>query len=65
MALTKSLEQKIEVLAGGQLQIRDTTVVLENGVELSRTHHRRVITMDADVSGETSRVQAIAAAAWG
>ena len=65
MALTKSLEQKIEVLADGQLQIRDTTIVLENGVELSRTHHRRVIGANADVAGETSRVQAIAAAAWG
>ena len=64
MALTKETEQKIEILADNQIQVRDTTIILEDGVELSRTHHRHVLAVGADVSAESQRVRDIAASVW-
>ena len=65
MALTKTTtNDKIEVLqlAAGYpvVQVRTATIIAEDGVEISRTFHRHVLTPDADVSGESNEVQAIA-----
>ena len=65
MALNKTVSvDRIEVLEDGQMQIRTATVVDEDGTELSRTFHRHVLAPGADTSGETQRVQDIAAATW-
>ena len=64
MAITKRLEYKEEILPNQVIQIRTTTVVEEDGVELARNHHRHVVTPGQDVSGEVQEVQAIAAALW-
>jgi hypothetical protein len=74
MALTKVVvEDRIEVLELGHLQIRTKTAVLEDGVELSSSFHRHVLApcakisgswTDTDVSGESAKVQALAAAVW-
>ena len=64
MAITKRLEYKEEILPNQTIQIRTTTVVEEDGVELARNHHRHVVTPGQDVSGEVQEVQAIAAALW-
>ena len=74
MAFSKTVvEDKIEVLHEGQLQVRTKTTVLEDGVELSSSFHRKVVVprfyngsawADTDVSGESARVQAMAAAIW-
>ncbi len=65
MALTKETKNdKIEVLqlAAGYpvVQVRTATVIAEDGVEISRTFHRHVLTPDADLSGEDADVVAIA-----
>ena len=74
MAFTKTVvEDKIEVLELGQIQVRTKTTVLEDGVELSSSFHRHAMDpcsyngsawVDTDVSGESARVQALATATW-
>ena len=64
MAITKRLEYKEEILPDQTIQIRTTTVVEENGVELARNHHRHAVHPGDDVSGEVQEVQDIAAALW-
>ena len=65
MALTKTTtNDKIEVLqlAAGYpvIQVRTATTIAEDGVEISRTFHRHVLTPDADLSAEEADVAAIA-----
>tara|TARA_Y100001938_G_scaffold101178_1_gene138272 strand:- start:1185 stop:1445 length:261 start_codon:yes stop_codon:yes gene_type:complete len=66
MAITKATaDDKIEIVGDHKhLNIRTATIVAEDGTELSRSFHRRVITPDADVSGESAEIQGIAAAVW-
>jgi len=69
MALTKtSVNDKIEILqmAGNYpvIQVRTATIIAEDGVELSRKFHRRVVMPDADLSAEDADVQAIAASVF-
>ena len=64
MAITKRLEYKEEILPNQVIQIRTTTVVEEDGVELARNHHRHVVCPGDDVTGEVAEVQAIANALW-
>ena len=74
MALTKeTVVDKIEVLEMGQVQVRTATRVKEDGAVLSSSFHRHVVVpstkasgswADTDISGEDSRVQAVANATW-
>lgn len=61
------LEKKItvdmvEVTAGNFVQVRTKTAILEDGVELSGTYHRHVVSPGDDYSNEDAKVQAICAA---
>jgi len=64
MAITKRTELKEEILPNQTIQIRTTTVVEEDGVELARSHHRHVLVPGDDVTGEAQEVQDIATALW-
>ena len=66
MALTKEIiNDKYEIVTEWKhIQVREATVVSENGTELSRTFHRKVLTPDMDVSGEPQEVQDMASALW-
>ena len=64
MAITKRLEYKEEILPNQTIQIRTTTVIEEDGVELARNHSRHVVHPGDDVTGEVAEVQAIASALW-
>jgi hypothetical protein len=80
MAITKRTEEdKIEVVGPYKsIQVRTATVIEEDNVELSRSFHRHALQCvqsvkndddtwthtDTDISGESSEVQAIAAAVW-
>ena len=64
MAITKRTELKEEILPNQVIQIRTTTVIEEDGVELGRSHHRHVVVPGQDVTGEPQEVQDIAAALW-
>ena len=64
MALTeRTAEDKIEIVGDFKhIQVRTATVIERDGVEISRSFSRHVVAPDADVSGESAEVQAIAAA---
>ena len=74
MAFSKVIvEDRIEVLELGQLQVRTKTSVLEDSVELSSSFHRHVVVpctyngsawVDTDTSAMSARVQALATATW-
>ena len=66
MAITKAItDDKLEVVGEHKaIQIRTATIVSEDGTELSRSFHRRVLHPDMDVSGESAEIQGIAAAVW-
>ena len=79
MAITKEIvEDKIEIVGEHKnIQVRTATVIKEDGVEISRSFHRKVLECvessndgsswthtDTDVSGESSEVQGIASAVW-
>jgi hypothetical protein len=64
MALTEeTVQDKIEIVGDFKhIQVRTAVVIKRDGVEISRSFSRHVVAPDADVSGESSEVQAIAAA---
>jgi hypothetical protein len=66
MALSERIEEdKIEVVGSFKsIQVRTATIIERDGVEISRSFHRHALSPDADVSGESAEVQAIAAAVW-
>ena len=80
MTITKELiEDKIEVVGEYKIiQVRTSTVIKEDGVELSRSYHRHSLECvnsvkndddtwthtDTDVSGESTEVQGIASTVW-
>ena len=65
MALTKSTKtDRIEVLERGQLQVRTATTIDEDGVAVAESYHRHVLVPGDDTSGESQRVQDVAAAVW-
>ena len=75
MALTETKDNdKIEVVNHWNIQVREATIIKKDGVELTRTFHRKVLQpgtlddsdnlVDTDLSGEDSDVKAIAEAAW-
>ena len=74
MAFSKVVvEDVIEVLELGNIQVRTKTVVLEDDVELSSSFHRHTVVpcayngsawVDTDTSAMSARVQALATATW-
>jgi len=76
MALTKTTEEdKIEVVGEYKaVQIRTATIVKEDGKELSRSFHRRVLhpgtldssdnLVDTDVSAESAEIKGITSSVW-
>ena len=79
MALTKeTIEDKIEIVGEHKnIQVRTATVIKEDGVEITRSFHRKVLDCvtssydgsswthtDTDITGESAEVQAICNAVW-
>jgi len=60
----KFFVDRIEILEDGQIQVRRTTVILRDGIEISRTYHRHVLEPGALLDGEDMRVITIAKAIW-
>jgi hypothetical protein len=61
MALAERTEQdKIEVVGSFKhVQVRTATVIERDGTEISRGYSRHVVAPDADITGESTEVQAI------
>ena len=75
MALTSTLENdKIEIVGKWNIQIRSAKIIKEDGVELTRSFSRKVLTpgtldaddklIETDLSSEDADVKAVAEAAW-
>ena len=62
MALTEqTVQDKIEIVGDYKIiHIRSSTIIKRDGVEISRSFSRHVVTPDADVSGESDDVKALA-----
>tara|TARA_B100000287_G_scaffold351700_1_gene340913 strand:+ start:644 stop:928 length:285 start_codon:yes stop_codon:yes gene_type:complete len=76
MALTKTVEEdKIEIVGQYKIiQIREATVIKEDGTEISRNFHRDSIApgtldasdnlVDTNISSRSTEVQAVCNAVW-
>ena len=66
MALTKEVQyDKTEIVGDHKaVQCREATIIKEDGVEISRSFHRHVLTPDADISGEPQETQDVCNAVW-
>ena len=62
MALTEEIVQdKIEIVGDYKhIQVRTATIIKKDGVEISRSFHRHVVSPNSDVSGESDDVKALA-----
>ena len=74
MALTKEFEYDCEIRGPYKnVQVRVSTIIKDDGEEISRTYHRHVLQCrtktgdtweDTDISGEDASVQAVCNAVW-
>ena len=65
MALSKVETDDYEVRSEYKhIQVRTKTSIMEDGAEISYKYHRKVLTPDMDVSGESAEIQALAGALW-
>ena len=65
MALEKVISYDYEVRGEFKhIQERAKTSIMEDGVELSYSYHRRSFSPDMDVSGESDELKGMASALW-
>jgi hypothetical protein len=66
MAIEKSIEHdKIEVVGKYKaVQVREATVITEDGTELTRQFSRYVLHPDQDITDQTAEIQALCNAVW-
>ena len=55
---------KREILEFGQIQVREDTIIEEDGKELIRTFHRYVVEPDQDISTQPDEVKRIVQVEW-
>jgi hypothetical protein len=60
MALDKQIKiDRIEVVENGIVQVRQATIITDNGNQISRTYHRWCIAPNEDYSTQEQQVQDI------
>lgn len=74
MALTKEFQYDCEIRGEHKnVSVRTSTIIKDDGAEVSRTHHRHVLHCrtktdgvwgDTDISGEDTSIQAVCNAVW-
>ena len=65
MALTEKIEiDRIEVVQQWIIQVRQATIIQRDGVFVSKTFHRWVLTPDMDITNQEQKVKDICNAAW-
>jgi len=65
MALTKVEKDDYEVRGEHKhINVRTKTSIMEDGVEISFKYHRKVLTPDMDISGESDELKTLAGALW-
>ena len=63
MGITKeTVQDKFEVVGDFKhIQVRTATIIKEDGVEISRSFHRHVVSPDSDSTNESADVKAMVA----
>jgi hypothetical protein len=56
---------KIEIVEGDIIQVRQITRIVEDGTEISSSYHRWTLNKGDDISGQDAKVQAVCNAVWG
>ncbi len=65
MALTEKIEiDRIEVVNNWNIQVRQATTIERDGVFVSKTFHRWVLTPDSDISNQEQKVKDICNTVW-
>lgn len=64
MLTENKLIDQITVDQEGVVHIRESTIILRDGVEISKSYHRTTLVKGQDVSSWPQKVQDICAAAW-
>ena len=65
MAISKVLTDDYEVRGEYKhINVRTKISIMEDNAEISYKYHRKVLTSDMDVSGESAEIQALASALW-
>jgi len=62
--ITTRTEQSLTVCPNGCINVRDEKVIEEDGIELTRTFHRKVVDVVDDIANESQRLQDLAAVVW-
>jgi hypothetical protein len=64
MLTEKVVIDKIEILESNHIQIRQASIIEKDGVEVTRTFTRWVLTPGDDLTGQDQKIIAIATAIW-
>jgi hypothetical protein len=64
MLTEKTIVDKIEVLESNHIQVRQANIIEKDGVEITRTFHRYVLSPGDSLEGQDTKVIAIANAVW-
>lgn len=64
MLTKETIIDRIEILSSGAVQVRRAVIVLDDGVELSRSYERWVLNPGDDLTEQDERVRRVAEAAW-
>ena len=60
MAITKQITHDGSFLEDGQIQVREITRIMEDGVEIGKTYHRHVVDVGDDITNESQIVKDVA-----
>lgn len=61
MALTETTKvDQIEIVGDHTIQVRTSTIIERDGVEISRSFHRHIVSPGDDISNEDPKVQTVA-----
>jgi len=55
---------QIEVIANNCVQVRQDTIIKDDGVEISKTYHRHVLAPGDNLDNQDPKVRAIAEVIW-
>jgi len=62
--IERQLVDLVELVQSNHIQVRTANIIERDGVEVTRTFHRHVLSPGDDVTNEDPKVQAIANAVW-
>lgn len=64
MLTEKKVLDKIEIINGVHIQVREATIIEKDGVEIAKTYHRWSFAPNQDISEMPQQVQDIAKLVW-